>query len=115
MAFGHGERVRRVATVERAARPENRIDFAGEAVEVRVHRPGTLHELELPRDVCVEAEEINPAWFRRCGRRLQRTRFDILVWDFPIGSGSDMGFAPVFDNTGNRVRSRVSCLPDIAF
>src|SRR5690606_3680628 len=37
------------------------VRFRVEALEVRVIDPGVLHELELPRDVRVEADEVEPA------------------------------------------------------
>src|SRR5258708_20607038 len=45
----HREAPRRVA--------EDRIGLTREAAELRVHQPGRLHELELPLDVGVEADE----------------------------------------------------------
>ena len=43
------------------AAPEQRIALLGQPAELRAHHPGALHELELARDVGVEADEVEAA------------------------------------------------------
>ena len=48
-----------------------RVALVREPVELGVHHPGVLHELELARDVGAEADEMQPARLRRFGRLRQ--------------------------------------------
>src|SRR5271165_4696253 len=52
------EAVSRLSIDDRLAVAQQRIGFAGHAVELAVHDPCRLYELKLPRDVRVQADKV---------------------------------------------------------
>src|SRR5215469_4342466 len=57
--------VRRLTRRKWFAVAKQRIGFTGQCIELRIGQPGVLNELELPRDVGIQTDEVQPALRRR--------------------------------------------------
>ena len=68
---------------KRLAIAEQRILLAGEGGEFRAGDPGALNEFELPRDIRIEADEVEPGLRIRCVAGSIATLRSIFVAIFP--------------------------------
>src|SRR4051812_40553465 len=70
----NAETVGRRATHDGLPVAQERIAFAAHSIELRIHQPGVLHELELARDVGIQADEMQTA-LRVAGRSRKQSVF----------------------------------------
>src|SRR5690242_1408562 len=60
VSIRYRERIRIRTTAHRLAVPHQWVTLFTQTIKLHVHQPSALHKLELPRDVAVETNKVQP-------------------------------------------------------